>query len=379
MEDWLSYFQKKGAKEAFTGEAFFIQLMRNFSVAQLGLSGVITAKQFMSAPAFAEKVSTKDFIAGIMHMAAHPKAAWAVLNKSRQFTTRGDRRDQDFVDLTADQFGSKIFNVLGRNPTFASLLTLNIKFGDKGAIAIGGYGHYYAMRKKLMAQGVPKKQAEKQALASMDQIASRTQQSPDPDQQSQYQRGSGFGRLVAQFMSSANALTRAEYAAAVEFFRGRSSKRDFAKAILIYHFIIPNLIQLAANAFQWDDEDQFRASVFGGLNGLLLFGDVIEGMVGLATGEDEIFPAEIRHPLRVFEDIGKLIEGMNDIEWDEVFDGVTLIDRAVKSVGGITGIPLSKMFNMTRGVTRAIDGEVPEGLALIMGYSPYSVDKNFGQ
>ena len=213
MQSWLTYFQKKGAMEATAGEAFYIQMMRNFSVGQLGLSGVITIKQFMSIPAYAEKVGTVDFLAGIAHLIAHPKMAWAVLNKSRQFNTRGDRRDQDFVDLTADQFGSRVLNILGRNPRFAALLTLNIRVGDKGALAIGGYAHYYAMVKQLRKAGVPKKEAETKALASMDQVTVRTQQSPDPDQQSQYQRSNGFGRLLAQFMYSANALTRAEYAA----------------------------------------------------------------------------------------------------------------------------------------------------------------------
>ena len=60
---------------------------------------------------------------------------------------------------------------------------LPIKFGDKAAIAIGGYGHYHAMLKKNGGN-------KKAAINSMELLANRTQQSTDIDQLSGLQRQS---------------------------------------------------------------------------------------------------------------------------------------------------------------------------------------------
>ena len=147
---------------------------------------------------------------------------------------------------------------------------------------------------------------------------------------------------------------------------------------MIYHVIIPQMIQLAANAGNWDDEDQYRALAFGGANGLLMIGDVIEATISAIFGFEDIWDPEIRHPLQVFLDVIEFASKLDEIEWGEVFDGVAAVDNALKGVTGITGIGFSKLFNATRGVTRAIDGEVPEGLALMLGYSPYSIEQNFG-
>lgn len=132
------YFAQKGQLQSLAGEKFYVQLMRNFTISQLGLSGVITAKQFMSAPAFAEKVNTKDFILGIGSMIRNPKKAWDIMNESQNFNLRGQNIDADFVDVSADQFGGRVLNILGRNPNFTKFLTFNIRFGDKGAILLGG-------------------------------------------------------------------------------------------------------------------------------------------------------------------------------------------------------------------------------------------------
>ena len=376
IESDRDYFAQKGARSAFAGEKFYIQLMRNFSVAQLGLSGVITAKQFMSAPAFAENVSTKDFMAGVAHLIAHPKKAWAVMNESEHFNTRGQHIDGDFLDVTADQFGNRVMNILGRNPNFTKFLTFNIRFGDKGAILIGGYAHYFAMKKQLKKGGATEAEAHTEALASMDRVTVKTQQSPDPDQKSELQRSNAFGRILSQFMSSASALTRAEYAAVVERVRGRTTNAQLAKSIVIYHLVIPNMIQMAANLFQWDDEDQIRASILGSFNGLFVIGDMLDAIVNASLGAETIFPPETRHPLKVFSDLMTAIINLEDITWEEMLDGTRDIDRAIKSTSGITGVPVAKMYNMIRGVTETVDGNVPEGLALFLGWSPYAIDKN---
>ena len=84
-----------------------------------------------------QKVNTKDFILGIGSMIRNPKKAWDIMNESQNFNLRGQNIDADFVDVSADQFGGRVLNILGRNPNFTKFLTFNIRFGDKGAILLG--------------------------------------------------------------------------------------------------------------------------------------------------------------------------------------------------------------------------------------------------
>lgn len=210
----------------------------------------------------------------------------------------------------------------------------------------------------------------------MDLVAVRTQQSADPDQRSELQRSNAFGRIMSQFMSSANALTRAEYAAIVERARGRTTNTQLAKSILIYHFIIPNMIQLATNMFQWDDEDQIRASMLGSFNGLFIIGDVIEAIAGYLSDDEQVFDPENRHPLGVFASFAKSVSKMDDVSLEDLIEGSKELENLAKASGGISGIPLGKLYNMIRGVTESIDGDIPEGLPLLLGYSQWAIDKN---
>ena len=155
-----------------------------------------------------------------------------------------------------------------------------------------------------------------------------------------------------------------------------ASTREFAKAIMIFHFIIPQMIQLAANLFQWDEEDQFDALWFGSFNGVMILGDAIEASVSMLRGND-FFNLEIRHPLGVFIELLKGATHLDEITWTEFSDANDKVFQALtKGAGGITGIPFNKIYNMTRGVTKTVDNDVEEGFLLMLGYSPYAIKEN---
>lgn len=375
----LDWFANKGTQISLTGEQAMTSLLRNFAFAQLGAKPQIGLKQLASFPAFAEDVNTKDFIAGVLKFLASPKSrkeGLELLNDSDFFRNRGINIDQDFLDLVSDK---SAVNFLGKFPTITKILMLPIRYGDKGAIAIGGFGHYHAMRKKG--------KSHQEALKSFERIASRTQQSPDPDQQSEIQRsGSAFIRVMGQFMSSANALTRAEYSALADFKTKRINRKEFVKRMIIYHVLIPNLIQYIANGFNWDEEDQWRAGLLGTMNGILVFGEVIEAAVTLAynaaTGsEEDLFRIETRHPAGFAAD---LIKGMfefaeEDITFEDFIEGTRAIDAASRGLAGLTGVPVPTLFNQLRGLDKALTkNEVGEGFQMLLGYSPGTVEKTEG-
>lgn len=371
----LDYFSKKGVNVSVTGEKLFTTLMRNFSFAQLGAKPQIGLKQLASFAAYSQDVKASDFTAGMVKFASNPRAALEVLQQSELFAKRGMNIDRDYQALLSD---TGFLNVMGKNPTLATIMMLPIKYGDKAAIALGGYAHYHAMLKKNGGDKTA-------AIRSMETLTVRTQQSSDIDQISELQRTSSLLRIMTQFMSSANALTRAEYSAIIERKSGRISRKEFAKRIAVYHVIIPTTIQFIANGFTWDNEDQLKASLLGTLNGMFIIGDLMEMGAGyIADGMDGVFDLQTRHPASFVTDILKAVDEFAEdgISFEDFTEGTKSIERMAKGVGAMFGVPVNTIMNELRGFGQTIDGlvngkedDIKEGGALMLGYSPYIIDE----
>ena len=371
----LDAFSKRGVENSITGESVYLTLMRNFTFAQLGAKPQIGLKQLASFAAFAEDVKTKDFIEGIVVFAKNPRKALQELNQSEFFATRGSNIDRDYEALLSDK---SFLNFVGKRPSLAKVLMLPIKYGDKSAIAIGGYAHYYAMLKKNGGN-------KKAALSSFEMLSVRTQQSADVDQLSELQRSNSFVRILTQFMSSANALARAEYNAIIDKTAGRIDKKEFSKRMLVLHVIIPGLIQFIANGFKWDDEDQLRASILGSLNGIFIIGELFDVLARVAVGgRDAVIPLENRSPIAFISDFALALADFaeNGIEYEDVLDGTKAIDRMTKVTGDLTGVPVKTLVGQLRGVYHISQGVaygnedyLERGVYEALGYSSYSIDK----
>lgn len=366
----LEYFARKGNEVSVLGEQSLRTLVRNFGFAQLAAKPQIGLKQLTSFPAFIKGVKTADFTAGLVEFAANPRKALSVLKESDFFSQRGIDIDRDFSDIVNDK--SKL-NFLGRRPGILKFLMLPIQLGDKGAIAIGGYAHYKA---KLKAGAT-----HEQALRSFELLANRTQQSSDIDQLSELQRSNSvISRLLTQFMSSPNALARAEYEAIVNFSKGRIGVGEFAKQFFIFHILIPNLFTLMANGLNWRTEDQLQATLLGQAVGIFLIGDVIESVVSAAITGD-YFDPEIRHPL---DFVAQLIDfGLElrdgDVELEDFWEATSATDKLLRAGGSLTGVPIKTLRDRLYGLSTLATGDSAEdaktGFALYLGYSPYVVDK----
>jgi hypothetical protein len=371
----LDYFSKRGVQNSIAGEKIFQTLMRNFSFAQLGAKPQIGLKQLASFAAYSEDVSAADFSAGVVKFFANPRKALRTLNESEFFRKRGTNIDQDYQALLSDK---SMFNVVGKRPTLAAILMLPIRLGDKGAIAIGGFAHYTAMMKKTGGD-------KAKSLRSVELLSVRTQQSTHVDQLSELQRTSSLIRVMTQFMSSANALTRAEYNAIVDKSAGRISRKEFAKRLIVLHAVIPGMIQFIANGLSWDTEDQLRASLLGTLNGIFIFGDLADsGFRFFMEGSEGLFDLESRHPLGFVTDIGRAIDDFaeNGVEWEDFVEGSKAVDRMLKAGGALTGVPMLTLISEMRGVRNVLIGAargdteaVQAGIAGMLGFSSYTIDE----
>ncbi len=365
----IEYFGKKGAQVASTGEKLIVQLSRNFGFAQLGAKPQIGLKQLASFSAFAQDVSPAKFVENLATLPANYKAAVKLMQKADFFTNRGMNLDIDLNDLQNDMVSGKWLNFMGRNPNFTRVMMLPIRYGDKAAIFVGGYAHV----KSLMDSGM----SEEQALAQFSRLANRTQQSADIDQVTELQRGNGFVRIMTQFMSSANAITRAEIEAFGEWKKGRISNSEMAKRFVIYHLMVPNFIMLAANGFSVDGEDQLKASLLGSFTGMLMIGDAIEILATSVMG-DNPFELSTRHPLQFLAALSDLASTLadEDFDYEYVEDQMKVLDSLLELVSGITGVPARTLFNEMKGAGMLFDKDTAaEGGRLALGYSPYIIEK----
>lgn len=374
----IDYFTNKGRDTGITGAKHIRAMVRNFGFAQLGAKPQIGAKQITSFPAFVSGVELVDFSLGLAELAKNPAKAMRIMQQSEFWQQRGINQDRDLMDIVGDK---SALNFLGKHPGFADMIMLPIKFGDKGAIFIGGYAHYFAKKKALVKSGIPEAQAHKKAMRSWERLAANTQQSTDPDQLSELQRSNNvMARVLTQFMSSANALARAEYSAIVEFSKGRITKREFTKQIFTYHILIPNLFMLVSNGFSWDDEDQLRASVLGTMNGFFVFGQVIEAVVStILTGD--FFESDIRHPADFYTPLLKGVSGAIEegMSFDDVMEAGSNIDDVLQGVSALTGVPIRTVYLELYGLKEFVTSDDVEDKvaagALMLGYSPYTVNE----
>lgn len=363
----LDYFANRGANISIAGEALYRTLVRNFGFAQLAIKTQIGLKQVVSFPAYAEDVKTADFIAGLAKFSTNPKKALEIMSSSELWKNRGIGLDKDFQDMMSDK---NFLNLLAKYPTVTNMMMIPIKYGDKGAILIGGYAHYYA---KIKAGAT-----HEEAIKSFERRTALTQQSTDPDQLSELQRSNSLVRSMVQFMSSPNALMRAEYNAILEYRRGRTSSAELAKSMFLFHILIPNLFTYVANGFTWDDEDQLAASMLGSLNGILIFGQVIEAMVSAGVKGDYFAP-KVRHVGTSVDLILKASKTIEDATIEDFLNGNKSISKMLDGVGGLFGVPLKTLHNQIVGINEGInassDDDVIKSGALILGYSPYIIDK----
>ena len=375
LQSDLDMFSKRGVANSITGEQIYMTLMRNFSFAQLGLKPQIGLKQLASFAAYSEDVKSIDFVAGMGKFAANPRKALRELNESEFFRNRGINIDRDYQAILTDK---SFFNFVGKRPTITKIIMVYIRYGDKAAIALGGYGHYHA---RLKQNGGDKAAA----LENVERLSVNTQQSPDVDQLSEWQRQNSFTRIMTQFMSSANALARAEYVAIVDNAYGRLSRQEFAKRMFVLHIFIPNMIQFVANGFNWDDEDQLRASIMGSLNGVFAFGDALDTISRLlVSGADSVHDMANRNPLSFLADMGLAINDFaeNGITAEDWFDGSRALDKGLQSLGAVSGFPAKTAVSRVRGAFHIMDGvnygsvdDIIRGLAEVTGYSTYVIDE----
>ena len=318
----------------------------------------LTAKQLVSFIAYADEISTKDFVAGIIDFAKNPQRAMKILASSEFLLNRGQNINIDIKD--AAKFKND-FELFSSRPTFRNAMLVMVKLGDRGAIMFGGWAVYRAELKKT---GDPAK-----AMEVFERKSRETQQSGDIDQQSEFQRNA-FLKLFTMFTSSQNQYFRQEMSAIRGFFTGRMDRKTIAKKIAIYHFVLPMLFQFVADGFRVDDDRQWRAAFLGSFNGVFILKDGMEFAARKLAGDD-LF----KNNAPVFELIRDSFAAAADLmlSWGDMEDFLDAMKEVLEVGGRVGGLPIEQVFNLAEGVGELAEGDIVTGGLKTMGWSSYSL------
>lgn len=344
----------------------------NYAKSVLAVKPSLAIKQLTSFPAYWENVSTKDFIAGVADFFAHPKEAMRTLGGTTLMKTRDTDIIRDFDQMSKSNLFAKMKKAKGKIK-WNDLLMFNIKFGDRGAIYMGGWALYKSELNKNLKAGMSEKEAKTKALEAFERITDETQQSGRLSQQSYMQSNSAL-RAFTMFTSSQNQYLRKEINAIRGLATGRMSKAKAAKTIFIYHVLLPVFFQVVSDGFRWDKDNDLRAAVLGSLNGWFILNKVLENVYNWITDNSNMFTTRmsVRDLVPFWGSIEDLKNDLLKFADDEM-DLEDVLD-VIKPIGEVTGLPLKYAKDVVENAGEYADeGEYGKELLLWLGWSPYSL------
>lgn len=367
----------KGGADTSKRMATLDRMMGKYARSVLAIKPSIFLKQLTSTVAYADSIPAAYWTKEAVKIHEIPKFIDMLFDKETGSTLVKHRWEKGAIERDiSNAMKSSEFAALTVKPSFFNMLMFNVKFGDMGAIIIGGYPVYKYHR----TQGL----SHEEALKRFESVTESTQQSADISQQSSWQRGGSFAKLFTMFMSSPNQYLRKEIGAIRNFAAGRMDAKQFAKTMLIYHIILPMFFQLASDRFVWaGDEDeealipqvsgeQKRAMILGSLNGFFIVGDALEAVISKSL-DLKIFGFE--NPL--WSIVNDALKAWPLLDWDDIDheDFIKALRGLAGASGAAAGLPAKQAVDIVTGFNKTISGEYETGVAQMMGWSPHQAEK----
>jgi hypothetical protein len=366
IDDFIGRFTRGGTE--FSNRLDAVDKIRaNMTRSVLAVKPLILTKQSISTVAGAENMPIKHYTAGILDFWRHPIETYRFFKEnSIWFKERANFQERDIKTALS----SKEFAQFQRHKGWLDMLMLNVRVGDQAAIIAAGWARY---RWQTKVNGM----SHEDAIRDFEVNSERVQQSGDLSQLSNIQTRGSITKLLTMFLSSPIQYVNREVSALRNLAAGRQGAASAAKAIVIYHVIIPLLYQFMADGFQWDKNEDLRAVLLGPFNGLVIVGQVFAGLMAAISGA-KIRDANIPLISPAFSLMYPIQETLNDIaDGDLPIEDVHKIVREFAGLGGaLTGLPLKSSFDTVSGVSDGITGgHFDDAFLSAMGLTPNVIEK----
>lgn len=345
----------------------------SFTRAVLAVKPAIAVKQLASFPAYMENMPVAQYT-------KYYAEFWKSPNKNRKFLqenselmkARGQNMERDIQQaVRSDQH-----RAFKKHQSFLNMLMLNVQVGDQAAILVGGWPVYKYNYDQNIKAGMGKKEAQEKAIAKFEKTTKLAQQSAYLSDLSAFQRMGSIAKLFSMFKTSPNQYFRKELSAIRGALTGRMPLKQAAKTLAIYHFVLPMFFQFISDGFEWDWEEQKRAMITGSLNGMFIVGDGFDAIVRGALG---LKVWEVETPIVSTKD--DVIKAITSVDWNDITteDLLDAADGLLSATGKATGIPTEQAITAVEGINKMRLGSYYEGLGILLGWSPYKMEKKFKQ
>jgi len=258
-------------------ESILKDFRKNFTVASLALNPVTFIKQLTSIPAYMNFMPSAKWMADQSFWVNPVKNAKFLYENSRYLQNRYEVGfDRDVVNVMMADHKKSITG----GKSFADKMMILTKYGDGGAILIGGwpvYKHYYNDGKK---QGMSEKEAVEYGMSKFEEATDLSQQATDVKDFNAFQRGSEFYKILTMYKTSPIQYHTLAMEALRNLSQGRGSKGQNIKQFLIFHTILPMVFQWASMGFRTPDEEEeyydlIQAGIIGNINAIFIAGDML--------------------------------------------------------------------------------------------------------
>lgn len=340
-------------------------LKSNFVISTLAGKPSIYAKQIVSFIALADSIPVADFIAGLKDFTKDTRKKATILATSEVLRSRG----YGFSPEMSEAMKLNSWTNMKLNPSFIQWMITNVRWGDRGAIYMGGWPVYRYHREVL-------KKPHSEAMKAFEDSFTTSQQSADLSQQSAWQKGGSFQRLFTVFASTPNQYVRKEMMATEDYYHGRISLKQWVKMMTIYHVMLPMLFQWVADGFDFEFKNQIRAGILGNVNGLFLWGQFFYIATSQALGvkawsQDTILAA-------IFREFSQAMGAITVEDWD-MESVLNAVKQGVEVAGLITALPAKQAINIIEGTHQMLDAENGEemlkGFKRIAGWSEWVLNQ----
>lgn len=256
----------------------------NWVVSKISISDSVFVKQLASFTNYAENMPVLEFVQGVGEFLVNPAKA---IKFMREFD--GEFLDYRLSSGMQNEVLSKIISDSGKGysrysnlyQAYLEKITIPVRYGDVGAIYLGGY----ARVKNLLKEGKSLEEARK----IFEHETLRAQQSGNPASTATFQKNPIF-RLFTAFKNTQLQYLRKLQDSAIQYRRGEISGAQLGKIWGNYMFIQSILYQLLTNlwGYLWNDDDEelklwedvWMRVFISPIGGLPVLGDVAEGMLG---------------------------------------------------------------------------------------------------
>lgn len=350
----------RGGVESKLVVGYLDKLRSNFAKAKIGLNPTVFVKQLTSFPAYMMEIPSKDFFAGVLDFWLNPIGrAKFLMRNSKYMQSRYEKGWERDIILALSQAKKTFKKQISGRLTFTQFSMMLAQIGDGAAIMLGGWSVYKYHYNKYLKQGLSSSEAQKLAIFKFEEATKRSQQSGEIEDLGDMQRGGSWAKLWTLFMTAPKSYYSSVSGAVRNLYFGRGSKIKNLKRLFVAHVLLPTLFQYAADGFYFNYKHLLRAAILGSLNGIFIFGNLLEILVkelfGEKTWDFEGNPIESigKESIEAAQSIRKLID-REEITAEDVFETV---DDLATAVSSYIGIPYQPISRIQKGVDRYFKGK----------------------